>query len=48
MTEAGRELLDQAQPTHDAVLTEALRKASELPELAPLVSALDRLPLSVS
>jgi DNA-binding MarR family transcriptional regulator len=48
VTEAGRELLDQAQPTHDAVLTEALRKASELPELAPLVAALDRLPLSVS
>jgi DNA-binding MarR family transcriptional regulator len=47
VTATGRELLDQAQPTHDAVLTAALQKAAELPELAPLVSALDKLPLTV-
>ncbi|WP_405062572.1 MarR family transcriptional regulator [Kribbella sp. NBC_01505] len=47
VTAAGRELLDQAQPTHDAVLTSALQKAAELPELAPLVTALDKLPLTV-
>ncbi|TDD45612.1 MarR family transcriptional regulator [Kribbella antibiotica] len=46
VTAAGRELLDQAQPTHDAVLTSALEKAAELPELSPLVNALDRLTVS--
>ncbi|GAA0578879.1 MarR family transcriptional regulator [Kribbella sandramycini] len=48
VTKAGRDLLDKAQPTHDAVLTEALRKATEVPELAPLVDALDKLPMPVS
>jgi DNA-binding MarR family transcriptional regulator len=43
VTKAGRDLLDQAQPTHDTVLTAALEKAADLPELAPLVGALDRL-----
>jgi hypothetical protein len=38
-------LLNQAQPTHDAVLTAALEKASDLPELAPLVDALAGLAL---
>jgi len=47
VTKAGRDLLDQAQPTHDAVLTAALEKAAELPELAPLVDALDRLTMKV-
>ena len=45
VTQAGRDLLDQAQPTHDAVLTAALDKAGELPELAPLVDALAKLAL---
>jgi hypothetical protein len=41
-TKAGRDLLAEAQPTHDAVLTAAL-KAAELTELAPLVEALAEL-----
>ena len=45
VTQAGRDLLDQAQPTHDAVLTAALDKAAELPELSPLVNALAKLAL---
>lgn len=45
VTQAGRDLLDQAQPTHDAVLTTALDQASALPELAPLVDALAKLAL---
>lgn len=45
VTQAGRDLLDEAQPTHDAVLTAALAQAAELPELAPLVDALARLSL---
>lgn len=40
VTEAGRALLAEAQPTHDAVLSAALEKAAELPEQAPLVKAL--------
>lgn len=47
VTQAGRELRDEAQPTHDAVLTAALEKAAGLPELAPLVGVLDRLALKV-
>jgi hypothetical protein len=43
--QAGHDLLEQAQPTHDAVLTAALDKASDLPELAPLVDALAKLAL---
>lgn len=35
-TEAGRDLLAQARPTHDAVLDEALREAGETPELSDL------------
>jgi DNA-binding MarR family transcriptional regulator len=42
-TKAGRDLLAEAQPTHDAVLTAALVKAAELTELAPLVEALAEL-----
>ncbi|ADB35556.1 transcriptional regulator, MarR family [Kribbella flavida DSM 17836] len=45
VTKAGRDLLDEAQPTHDAVLTAALEAAAELPELAPLVKALAQLSL---
>ncbi len=44
VTKAGRDLLDQARPTHDAVLTKALAGAEDLPELAPLVDALAALP----
>lgn len=47
VTLAGRNLLEQAQPTHDAVLTSALDQASALPELSPLVKALGTLPLMV-
>ncbi|OXM74947.1 MarR family transcriptional regulator [Amycolatopsis thermalba] len=43
VTAAGRELLDAARPTHDRALTEALAAAEELPELAPLVTALQGL-----
>ncbi|WP_410658165.1 MarR family winged helix-turn-helix transcriptional regulator [Amycolatopsis sp. lyj-112] len=43
VTATGQELLVAARPTHDAVLTEALSAAEELPELAPLVSALGKL-----
>ncbi|GAB3494137.1 MarR family winged helix-turn-helix transcriptional regulator [Amycolatopsis cihanbeyliensis] len=39
-TPAGRELFGAARPTHDAALSAALDEAAELPELAPLVSAL--------
>lgn len=45
VTQAGRDLLDLARPTHDEVLTAALEKAAELPELAPLVNALAQLAL---
>ncbi|MET7999317.1 MarR family transcriptional regulator [Amycolatopsis sp. NPDC005232] len=43
VTVAGRELLDEARPTHDATLSAALAEAEELPELAPLVGALGSL-----
>ncbi|EME52023.1 MarR family winged helix-turn-helix transcriptional regulator [Amycolatopsis decaplanina] len=43
VTPSGQELLAAARPTHDAVLTEALAAAEELPELAPLVGALGKL-----
>lgn len=39
-TEAGRELLGRARPTHDAVLEATLARARERPELASLVSAI--------
>ncbi|GAA4613175.1 MarR family winged helix-turn-helix transcriptional regulator [Saccharopolyspora hordei] len=44
LTSSGRELLEEARPTHDAVLEKALAEACEVPELAPLVSALHQLP----
>ncbi|MEU4670785.1 MarR family transcriptional regulator [Amycolatopsis sp. NPDC023774] len=43
VTVAGRELLDEARPTHDATLSAALAEAEELPELVPLVGALGSL-----
>jgi DNA-binding MarR family transcriptional regulator len=45
VTPAGRGLLDSARPTHDQALTEALAAAGELPELAPLVTAVQALEL---
>lgn len=43
LTPAGRDLLDDARPTHDATLESALNRAAEVPELAPLVRALGQL-----
>jgi DNA-binding MarR family transcriptional regulator len=43
LTDAGHALLAQARPTHDEVLEATLAEAEELPELAPMVSALDAL-----
>ncbi|MET7752718.1 MarR family transcriptional regulator [Micromonospora sp. NPDC005367] len=44
LTPAGSELLAEARPTHDRVLASALAEAEQIPELAPLVDALHRLP----
>lgn len=43
VTEDGRALLEAARPTHDAAVREALEEAEQLPELAPLVRALEGL-----
>ena len=43
LTTAGDALLEQARPTHDATLHEAVEQAKQVPELAPLVDALDAL-----
>ncbi|MBT2382803.1 MarR family winged helix-turn-helix transcriptional regulator [Streptomyces sp. ISL-11] len=43
VTEAGLALLEQARPTNDAALREALQEASKRPELAPLVAAVESL-----
>ena len=43
LTDAGRQLLEAARPTHDEVLGRALDEAGQTPELAPLVTALSRL-----
>jgi DNA-binding MarR family transcriptional regulator len=43
LTHAGQDLLDAARPTHDAVVAEELDAAEQVPELAPLVRALDKL-----
>ncbi|WP_305094223.1 MarR family winged helix-turn-helix transcriptional regulator [Prescottella sp. R16] len=40
LTPAGRDLLAEARPIHDATLERALAGAREVPELAPLVDAL--------
>ncbi|MEV4165868.1 MarR family winged helix-turn-helix transcriptional regulator [Nonomuraea dietziae] len=45
LTAEGRAALEQARPTHDASLADALRQAEGLPELAPLVGTLAALPL---
>jgi len=43
VTPAGHELLAVARPAHDATVSTALDEAGQVPELAPLVQALDRL-----
>ncbi|RZU63934.1 DNA-binding MarR family transcriptional regulator [Microterricola gilva] len=43
LTAAGDAVLEQARPTHDATLHEAIEQAKQVPELAPLVDALDAL-----
>ncbi|GIE28496.1 hypothetical protein Ait01nite_015410 [Actinoplanes italicus] len=40
VTEAGLRLLEEARPTHDQALREAMRDAEQLPEFAGLVDAL--------
>ncbi|MFJ9822915.1 MarR family winged helix-turn-helix transcriptional regulator [Streptomyces sp. NPDC101160] len=41
VTPAGRRLLDEARPTNDAALREALNEAARNPELASLVEAVE-------
>lgn len=43
VTPEGLRLLEEARPTHDAALREALREAALRPELAPLVAAVEGL-----
>ncbi|WP_166844049.1 MarR family winged helix-turn-helix transcriptional regulator [Isoptericola sp. BMS4] len=40
LTPDGRALLDAARPTHDRTLADALARAEEIPEIAPLAAAL--------
>ncbi|GAA3927999.1 MarR family transcriptional regulator [Actinomadura viridis] len=42
-TEEGRALLAEAAPTHNEALDAALAEAADLPELTPLVEALEKL-----
>lgn len=44
VSEAGLALLAEARPTNDAALREALDAAAEVPELAPLVAAVENTP----
>ncbi|MFH8556038.1 MarR family winged helix-turn-helix transcriptional regulator [Streptomyces celluloflavus] len=43
VTPDGLALLAQARPTHDSALREALQNAAKIPELAPLVTAVETL-----
>lgn len=43
VTEAGLTLLEEARPTNEAALREALDEAARNPELAPLVKAVETL-----
>jgi DNA-binding MarR family transcriptional regulator len=43
VTQAGHDLLAAARPTHDTTVSTALDQAEQVPELGPLVKALDRL-----
>ncbi|MGW4086093.1 MarR family winged helix-turn-helix transcriptional regulator, partial [Streptomyces sp. NPDC004822] len=45
VTDAGLRLLDEARPTNDKALREALDDAARNPELAPLVQAVETLHL---
>lgn len=47
LTPAGVDLLEEARPTYDRILEETLQEARDIPELSPLVEALDRLPRNV-
>ncbi|GAB0102627.1 MarR family transcriptional regulator [Nocardia sp. JMUB6875] len=47
VTDAGRALLEQARPTNDAALREALDAAARNPELAPLVRTVEGLNATV-
>ncbi|WP_430332122.1 MarR family winged helix-turn-helix transcriptional regulator [Rhodococcus sp. ACT016] len=47
VTDEGRRLLDEARPTHNSALREALDQAAAEPELAPLVRAVEQLQGSV-
>jgi DNA-binding MarR family transcriptional regulator len=44
LTEPGKKLLEQARPVHDVTLETAMDEASAVPELGPLVEALQSLP----
>ncbi len=44
VTEAGAALLAAARPTHDDAVRTALEEAEQVPELEPLVRALEQLP----
>jgi DNA-binding MarR family transcriptional regulator len=46
VTEAGLKLLEEARPTNDRALREALDQAAENPELAPLVRVVEGLSVS--
>jgi len=46
VTDAGLRLLDQARPTNDKALREALDDAARSPELAPFVRVVESLPAS--
>ena len=52
VTKAGRELLEEARPTNDAALREALDEAAKNPVLAPLVRVVEsrilQVPLSMT
>lgn len=45
LTENGHALLDEARPTHDRVLEATLAEVEQIPELAPLVAALQAQPV---
>ncbi|MGN7977082.1 MarR family winged helix-turn-helix transcriptional regulator [Microbacterium sp. 22195] len=48
LTAAGQELHDRARPVHDATLERVLAEAADQPELAPMVDALHREPVTAS
>ncbi|MGQ7310654.1 MarR family winged helix-turn-helix transcriptional regulator [Microbacterium arabinogalactanolyticum] len=48
LTAAGQELHDRARPVHDATLERVLAEAADQPELAPMVDALNREPVTAS